>query len=271
VFRFLHLKIGAKLGLLAATGIVSMLVIAAVSAVNLRNDLMAARIAVVRNVVESAAAVAAQHQQAVEAGRMTQDEALAAYAKTVNAMRFDGGQEYLFTIRSDGIVLAHPKPDLVGTSMANVPDKTGKLFIREMIEVAKRDGAGTVDYAWPRAGSDAPLPKVGYVKAFAPWDMLIGSGVYVDDVEAEFRARLLTFGAMALALGLLAVGVAYGIARSVSRPLAAMTGAMSRLAAGDAAVAVPGAGTRSARWRRRWRCSAAAWSRPSGCGPSRRR
>ena len=83
----------------------------------------------------------------------------------------------------------------------------------------KKDGQGFVDYLWPKPGHDQPVAKVSYVKGYAPWGWVVGSGVYVDDVQALFLKRMVE----ALLIGgiftlLLAVTI-WLISRSIMRQL----------------------------------------------------
>ena len=48
-------------------------------------------------------------------------------------------------------------------------------------------GAGIVNYRWPKPGAEAPVAKTSYIQLFEPWGWIIGSGVYVDDVQAEYE------------------------------------------------------------------------------------
>ena len=52
-----------------------------------------------------------------------------------------------------------------------------------------------MDYLWPKPGIDKPVPKISYVKGFAPWGWVIGSGIYIDDVDAAFWSRIKGFAA----------------------------------------------------------------------------
>jgi len=67
-----------------------------------------------------------------------------------------------------------------------------------MTEAVKKDGAGFVYYYWPRPGNDKPVPKLSYVKGFEPWGWIIGTGIYIDDVEAAWRAAAWKAGLMSL-------------------------------------------------------------------------
>ena len=85
----------------------------------------------------------------------------------------------------------------------------------EMLDVVKSKGSGFVFHVWTKPGSSAPVPKVSYVKGFAPWGWIIASGVYIDGVDASFHARLLTASVYTLVLAAVLIGVSIFIARSL--------------------------------------------------------
>lgn len=116
----------------------------------------------------------------------------------------------------------HPiKPALEGKDLTGNLDKNGKAILAEFARVVKAAGAGYVDYMWSKAGSDKPAPKLSYVKGFTPWGRIVGSGVYVDDIDTQFRAESLRVGVIAaLTLGLL-IFVSTLISRSILRQLGA--------------------------------------------------
>ena len=92
--------------------------------------------------------------------------------------------EYFWINDIEGMMLMHPIADqLVDTNVIGLEDPDGKLFFREMIDVVKRDGEGIVRYQWPKPGKDLPQPKISFVKGFEQWDWIVGTGVYVDDLQ----------------------------------------------------------------------------------------
>jgi methyl-accepting chemotaxis protein len=107
------------------------------------------------------------------------------------------------------------------------------------VDVVKKQGAGFYGYLWPKPGFDQPVGKISYVKGFAPWGWIIGTGIYLDDVDAVFRQNAMTFGYVCLAVLVLVLGASFLIGRSVTRPLATITALTERLAAGDSAFEVP--------------------------------
>jgi len=96
-----------------------------------------------------------------------------------------GKNGYFWINDSHPKMVMHPiKPQLDGKDLSSVKDKAGKLLFNEMSKVANANEAGgLVKYMWSKPGKDTPQPKFSYVQRFAEWDWIIGTGVYVDDIE----------------------------------------------------------------------------------------
>ena len=102
----------------------------------------------------------------------------------MKTLRYDG-QEYFWINDMQPRMVAHPmKPDLEGKDLSGVQDPTGKYLFRDFVDLANKQGQGFVDYSWPKAGSEAPVPKRSSVRGFAPWGWVIGTGIYADDTAA---------------------------------------------------------------------------------------
>lgn len=103
----------------------------------------------------------------------------------VNALRYKGN-EYFWINDDQHIMITHPlKPALNGKDLTQLKDPNGKAFFVEMVSLAKSNGEGFVDYVWERDGINEP--KMSYIKYYQPWGWLIGSGLYLADVEAEMN------------------------------------------------------------------------------------
>lgn len=84
----------------------------------------------------------------------------------------------------------HPfKPQLDGKDLSNIQDPNGKYLFKEMVKVVQQNGSGFVEYYWPKPGFDEPVAKMSYVELFSPWNWVIGSGVYLNDVEDLYAAK----------------------------------------------------------------------------------
>jgi len=111
------------------------------------------------------------------------------------------------------------------------------LFV-EVVNTVKASGAGFVPYIWPKPGSDKPVPKVSYVKGFAPWGWIIGSGVYVDTVDAAVLQRAISFAIGSLVLVVLLLIIGFLISRSITNPVNEALNVANRLAEGDLTVRI---------------------------------
>jgi methyl-accepting chemotaxis protein len=98
---------------------------------------------------------------------------------------FDDNSGYIFIYKYDGTCIALPtKKSNVGKNLLDIKDSNGLYLIKELIKKAKQ-GGGIVKYMWPKAGSDKPEPKFSYALSFEPYNWMIGTGTYVDNVEKE--------------------------------------------------------------------------------------
>ena len=93
--------------------------------------------------------------------------------------------DYFFTYDRDMTAIAHPDRSFEGRNLIDFQDPSGKYVLREIRDIALEQGEGFIDYLWVRLDQDEPAKKLGYVFHHPHWDWIIGSGVYIDDIEAE--------------------------------------------------------------------------------------
>jgi len=193
-----------------------------------------------RHLVEAAHSVLVHYEAEEKAGRMPREAAQAAAASVVKALRYEG-QEYFWINDMAPRMVMHPfRPELDGKDLSAFKDPEGKHLFVAFVETVKAQGAGEVDYMWPKPGLDQPVPKVSYVKGFAPWGWIIGSGVYVDEIDAALRQALWKKGSAAAAALAVLLVVSALIGRGIVRPVRALAASMSGIAAGARAQDVPG-------------------------------
>ena len=242
VALFERISIKGKIALILAAAGLGLALVAAVSLMSLRAEMMADRQDKTRNVVEVAHSLIAHFEAQERAGSLPRVQAQAQAKAALKSLRHDG-EEYFFITDLAPRMIMHPiKPELDGTDVSRNADPNGKLLFQEFVRVVKADGAGFVDYLWPKPGSAQPVAKLSYVKGFAPWGWLIGSGIYIDDVDIAFREAALRLAGTGLLIGLAAVLLALLVSRAIVRPLDGLGRVMEDLAGGDSAVAVPGLG-----------------------------
>ncbi len=129
------------------------------------------------------------------------------------SMRMRDGNYFWVNDMNSHMVMHPINPALNGKDMSGYTDTKGKHLFREMIDVAKTNGEGTVEYWWGKPGKSGDYPKLSYVKLFKPWGWITGMGVYTDDIDqalalkqAELRSTVNSMMLLALiAAGILAV------------------------------------------------------------------
>ncbi len=83
-------------------------------------------------------------------------------------------------------MVMHPiKPEMNGNDLSAYKDPNGKLLFVDFADTVRKSGSGFVPYEWPKPGFDKPQPKLSYVVGFAPWNWVVGTGVYIDDLKAQ--------------------------------------------------------------------------------------
>ncbi len=160
----------------------------------------------IRELTESSWNILARFEAEERAGRLTRAEAQTAAVEQVRSLHYgQEGKDYFWINDDSPRMIVHPyRPDLEGQDLSQFADPHGKLMFVEMTEVVARDGAGYVTYMWQwKDDPERIVPKLSYVKGFAPWGWIIGTGVYTEDVDAEVSAvtsRLQTAALLILAI-----------------------------------------------------------------------
>lgn len=149
---------------------------------NIRSTLTAENKTKITNIVETAASILKLYSEKVENNQISLEEAQKKAIEEINAINFDGSN-YLWITNYDYLYLAHPKKQ--GDSGAELTDKNGVKIIVEGTKVATEKGAGFVTYYWPKPGqSEAKVyPKLSYFVDFPKWKWVIGTGIYIDQIN----------------------------------------------------------------------------------------
>ncbi|MEC5218922.1 methyl-accepting chemotaxis protein [Actimicrobium sp. GrIS 1.19] len=233
MLKILSLTISRKLWLLtfsAALGIATLTIVFLLSE---RTLIMSERQNSVRQEVETVYGLLAHFQDLVAKGGLSEADAKRSALEAIKALRYNGNEYFWINDMQPNMIMHSTKPELDGTNLSGNKDPTGKLLFVDMVNTVKASGAGFVPYMWPKPGQQEPVPKISYVKGFAPWGWIVGSGVYVDTVNAVFLSRLIEFSLGALVLSGILVGFSLLIARSITLPLNQAVKVAKTVAAGD--------------------------------------
>ncbi|CAI8752972.1 methyl-accepting chemotaxis protein [Pseudomonas sp. IT-P218] len=227
-----NIPISRRLWLILLTSILMLLILAGLMLKQNHDDLHAAKALKTRNVVETASGIL-RHFQNLEGHGLTREQAQQQASAVIRDLRYDR-EDYFWIEDLDTRLVMHPNGKLEGKRMAGTRDPDGKALFDEMVAVAVRDGSGLVRYRWPKPGSDAPVEKVSYVELFKPWGWIVGSGIYIDDVQVEFRRQLIQAFIILLTITLVLSALILLIARSIASPLAQVVNAMENIASSEA-------------------------------------
>ena len=156
--------------------------------------------------------MAGELKQQVDAGEMTKDRRMATLRKLGNAMTYDNGSGYLFATGYDGITQMSPDPKQVGTNRMDVVTN-GRKLSQEMMDGVRANGEILLRYEYVKPSQETPIRKIGYAVAIPGFDMYLGTGAYLDDLDAKLKPI-----AGCSALATIGIGVICGRHRLADRP-----------------------------------------------------
>ncbi|MBI3445493.1 MAG: cache domain-containing protein [Magnetospirillum sp.] len=216
----------------AVLAVAGFAILSMVALTQLRQSMLNDRIAKVTALAEVARGTIKSFHDRAKAGEFDEATAKAQALETLRPLRYQG-EEYFFIYDFDGINILHPvKPEREGKNFLTSTDVDGKAYIRQLIDGAKA-GRGLAFYKFPRAGSEVAVPKVSVTFSHAPWNWMVGTGVYIDDIDAEFRSAALEFAAIALLVVLAALALVAALARNIASPIKRLAEVAQRLAQQD--------------------------------------
>ncbi|HVJ53559.1 MAG TPA: methyl-accepting chemotaxis protein [Aliidongia sp.] len=206
----------------------------------LRDSLIDDRKESLKHLVEVAEHVVAGWQAREKAGELDHAAAQKGAAEELFRLRF-GDDTYFFVQTYDGVTVTHLNRDFIGKNRIDAKDADGVPTVRRQIDAARR-GGDYVYYRTTRSGTlddSSRLQKLSYCSGFEPWQWSVCTGIYVDDVDSIYDRIVAVDAGIGLLVLCAASGLAFLVARSISRPLSAITDRTGRLADGDLDIDVP--------------------------------
>ncbi|WP_199530196.1 methyl-accepting chemotaxis protein [Pseudoalteromonas sp. bablab_jr010] len=186
-----------------------------------------------QNLVESAYSIIEHNYALFEQGKLSEQQAKQAALETISALRYDNNN-YFWINDYEPVMVMHPfKPELNGKSLAGSKDPDGVLLFVDMVNIVKKQGEGFIPYKWPKPGKDQPVDKIAYVKGFAKWQWIVGSGVYIDTIEEAFSSLRTHVIITAVVIIALLVALSYLIANSILRPTQLAANMMKDISQGE--------------------------------------
>ena len=234
-----NLTITPKLGILVGVTLFGLCIAGALAGYLMQREMFDARLDQVRAIVDVARNMAIGLQKQVDAGQLTKDAALAEFGRRASTMTYDNGAGYLFATTYDGITVLSPEPKQIGTNRMDMV-VNGRMLARELLDGVKAKGEVVLTYEYVRPGEEKPVRKISYATAIPGWNMFLGSGAYLDDLDAKLKPVIWTLGLAIFILAVISGGIAWLIGRSISRPLGQLGARMRGLADGALDADIPG-------------------------------
>jgi len=237
--KLFNLRIAPKLGILVGVTLLGLFAAGLVAGRLMKEELRRARIDQARVLVESARSMALGLQKLVDAGELTKEAAVAEFARRAQTMTYDNGTGYLLAYTMDGVAVVSPNPKMIGVN--RLDDRLGdRMLTREMRDGVAAKGDVLLTYEYTKPGESKPVGKITYAIAIPGWNMFVGTGAYLDDLDAKLMPIIWSLGIVTLIIATVAGGIAWLIGRSISRPLRQLGACMRRLADGELEQDIPG-------------------------------
>ena len=228
-----NMSISRRLWMILIVAVLMLMTLGLLMLKQIHDDLYQAKSQKTQHVVQTASGILNFYHGLETTGVLTREAAQKQALSVVRGLRYDQN-DYFWINDLTPVMIMHPaNPKLDGQNLSAIRDPDGFAIFNEFVTLAKAKGAGMVDYRWPKPGADAPVAKTSYIQLFEPWGWIIGSGVYVDDVQAQFRGQVWQASLVGLGIALIMTLLVVLIARSIVRPLQEAVHAMANIASGE--------------------------------------
>ncbi|MCE1190933.1 MAG: methyl-accepting chemotaxis protein, partial [Acidovorax sp.] len=247
-----QLSFRSRVLLMLATAMGALLFMAVSSLLQQRTQIVESRRELLTTAVQSAHSIVAAYQAKAASGAMPVEEAQKAAREALRVSRYGGAEgksEYMYIWSLDGVGVMHPiKPEWEGQNMVGkVKDGAGVDVISLLVEGmrASKDGKAFVFTMFSRPGQTTPVPKLQYLMKVDGWNWMVGSGLYIDDIDLLVRKTLLSNLAIVLVVMVVVGTAGLLVARSVLRQIGGeprdAIAAMSEVAQGNLDATIPAA------------------------------
>ncbi|MGJ4939545.1 methyl-accepting chemotaxis protein [Bradyrhizobium sp. HKCCYLS1011] len=218
-----RMKIRTKLASMVILAAMSVLAIVGVSAWLSRARMLEDRVTQMHTAVDLLHGLAETLQTEVAAGKMTVDEAKTKFRYLARRMNFNNGQGYpiAYNVSDSSLLLNGPNEKLEGKILGTTDANGVKIADAQIKAGLEKTEGSTTSYLYPRPGQTEPVRKVVFVRSFAPWNIVMSYGLYVDDIEADVTALLIRLGtigaALLLLLGILSFLISHNVVGGLHR------------------------------------------------------
>ncbi|MEZ9234319.1 methyl-accepting chemotaxis protein [Shewanella sp. 10N.286.52.A9] len=199
----------------------------------IENVLVQEKQAKLTGIIEVASSVINQFYLASEQGDMSEAEAKLAAINALDNLRYSGN-EYFFTVDTSGVMVQHAfAKKLINTNVLSMRDPDNVPLFQLMIERTHNAKNATVNYMWNKPNQDTPSPKMSVVERFTPWGWVVGTGIYIDDIQTQKNEFLMQYLFLLLLVWLPILIILFVITKSISKPMQQTISAFENIAKGE--------------------------------------
>lgn len=233
------INISRRIWLILIVAVASVALLAFTSLLNIKEELRKAEITKATHLVEVAHDIMAHYHARQMRGELTEADARRAALEALRGLRYQGN-EYFWVNDMNNIMIMHPMaPQTEGMDLTAVQSSDGQPnVILEMVRKARAQGTAYQEYTWTRPGGnpgeDKGVGKIAAFKHFQPWDYMVGTGVFIEDMQNTFMTEVARLMAIVAVITAAMIAILYVIGRSISQPLAQVATAMRDIASGEA-------------------------------------
>ena len=207
-----NLRITPKLGILVGVTLLGLCAAGLLAGYLMQREMLNARIDQTKAIVEMGLNLAAGLKKQIDAGELTKEAALKEFGRRANSMTYDKGAGYLFGTAYSGITILTPDPKQVGTNRMDVVTN-GRKLSQELMDGVKANGSILLYYEYVKPGEEKPIRKIGYAVAVPGFDMYLGTGAYLDDLDTKMKPIAWVLGLAILGIGIIAGSIAWMVGR----------------------------------------------------------
>lgn len=230
---FRKVKISTRLFIMLGLSIVATIFMFLFALISIDELLLAEKEAKLSSLADVGEKVISRYYQSAQTGDMTEEEAKQGAILALDELRY-AGKEYYWTIDINGVMIQHAfAKKLIGTNVLGIKDPNGVKLFELMVSGTERKEYALIEYMWNRPNATDPSPKMSVVKRFKPWGWIVGTGMYVDDIntqEAAFAWQYLFVGGL---VWLPVIFILFIIIQSISRPMQQTISAFENIAKGE--------------------------------------
>ena len=212
---FSKMKLSTRMYLLAILGAAGLILIYVFALLALRHCVVEGQKDKIQGLVEYAHTQLAYYDELAKSGALTLEQAQAQAKDSLRKARYDK-IEYFWLNDLHPKTVMHPiRPQLEGKDQSDNKDPNGKAIYLAFVKTVKEQGAGFVDYVGVKPDTKVAEPKISYVKLFEPWGWVIGTGVYVDDMNTYFKTEAIRLGIVGLVTTIILVVLGRLVRKSI--------------------------------------------------------